>query len=294
MDYEIKSLTPKNAEYIDAKVNESIRLHAPIKHITHEEEIVLKAENAEGKLIGGSILEFGGLTGARMLLSMLWVDEYYRGNGLGSRLIRESERIAIERGCGISCLCTLDFQAPDLYKKHGYSVYAVYEDRPRMHSVYYMSKRLDGDNSHRLPKNKETKGYFTIELGSEDDANFIARGLKRHDDLFAPSLHKTIPLDKMLVDENGKMIAGIIAGVDVWDGCYIANMYVEPAYRNRGLGSHLLREVEREAREEGAYMLIANAFDWNVGFFKKNGCAEAGVLRIEPNGHNSYELLKRL
>ena len=146
MDYRIKPLTAEDAEYIDDKVNESLRLHAPIKHITIEEEIVLKVENGAGKTIGGSILEFDGSAGARMQLSALWVDEHYRRNGLGSILIRESERIAKEKGCYISSLCTLDFQAPDLYKKHGYSVYAVYEDRPRTHSVDYMFKRLDGDN----------------------------------------------------------------------------------------------------------------------------------------------------
>lgn len=294
MDYRIKPLTAEDAEYIDDKLNESLLLHTAIKHTTIEEEIVLKAENAEGKLIGGSILEFGGTMGARMLLSILWVDEHYRRKGIGSMLIRESERIARERGCGISCLCTLDFQAPGLYKRHGYSVYAVYDDRPRTHSVLYMTKRLDDDNTLYLSKKDGTKECFTIELGIEDDAKTIARGLKQHDDLFAPNMHETIPLNKKLVDENGRMMAGIVAGVDGWDGCYIASLYVEQAYRNCGLGSLLLHEVEREAREKGAYMLIANAFDWNVGFFKKNGFAEAGVLRIDPNGHNSYELVKRL
>ena len=131
MDYEIKSLTSEDIEYIEKRTAEYTRLHSSLEHTEDEEEIVLKAENGAGETIGGSILELGGLTGARMLLSMLWVDERYRRKGLGSMLIRESERIAIERGCAVFCLCTLDFQAPDLYKKHGYSVYAVYEDRPR-------------------------------------------------------------------------------------------------------------------------------------------------------------------
>ncbi|MBR3299421.1 MAG: GNAT family N-acetyltransferase [Clostridia bacterium] len=294
MEYEIKPLTPEDAGYIEDRVNDCVKLSSPMWHTADEEELVLKAENDEGETIGGSILEFGGSVGARVQLSMLWVDERYRGKGLGSMLICESERIARERGCCISSLCTLDFQAPDMYKKHGYSVYAVYEDRPRTHSVYYMSKRIDGDDSVCSSKNGGTEKRFVIKFGSEDDAKIIARGLKRHDDLFAPSLHKTIQLSKKLVDENGRMIAGIVAGVDGWDGCYIANMYVEQAHRDRGLGSHLLHEVEREARENGAYMLIANAFDWNVGFFKKNGCAEAGALKCEPQGPIIYELVKQL
>ncbi len=294
MDYEIKLLTSEDIEYIEKRTAEYTRLHSPLEHTEDEEEIVLKAENGAGETIGGSILELGGLTGARMLLSMLWVDERYRRKGLGSMLIRESERIAIERGCAVSCLCTLDFQAPDLYKKHGYSVYAVYEDRPRTHSVYYMSKRLNGNNSVYRSSSSGTEKHFVTKIGNEDDAKIIARGLKLHDDLFAPSLHETIHLNKKLVDENGRMMAGIVAGVDVWDGCYIANMYVEQEYRGLGLGSYLLREVEREACEKGAYMLITNAQNWNVGFFKKNGCAEVGAIKYEPNGHSCYELAKRL
>lgn len=293
MEYEIKPLTPEDAEYIEDRVNECVKLNTPMGHTEDEEELVLKLENDEGVTIGGSILEFGGCEGAQMQLSMLWVDERYRGKGLGSTLIRESERIATERGCCISRLCTLDFQAPDLYKKHGYTVYAAYEDRPRKHTVYYMSKRLRSDVSAAASKNA-CEMHFTVKLGTEDDAKIIARGLKQHDDLFAPSLHKAISINKKLVDKNGEMIAGIAAGVDGWDGCYIANMYVKQSHRNRGIGSLLFREVEREARENGAYMLVANAFDWNVGFFKKNGCTEAGALKCEPQGHIIYELMKQL
>lgn len=164
MEYEIKPLTPEDAEYIENRVNDCVKLNTPMGHTADEEELVLKVENDEGETIGGSILEFGGSAGARMQLSMLWVEERYRGKGLGSMLIRESERIARERGCGISCLCTLDFQAPDLYKKHGYSVYAVYEDRPRKHSVYYMSKRLDCDNSLCLSENNKPKSILQLNL----------------------------------------------------------------------------------------------------------------------------------
>lgn len=293
MEFEIKPLTPEDAEYIEKSVNEYIMLYTPTERAADAEEIVLKAENGDGETIGGSILEFGGFA-ARMQISMLWVDEHYRKQGLGSMLIRESERIAKEKGCSIACLCTLDFQAPDLYKKQGYAVYAVYEDRPRTHSVYYMFKRLDGDISSCNSKNNDIKKRFSIKTGNEADAGIIARGLKRHDDLFAPSMHETIRLNKKLVDKNGRLIAGIVAGVDVWDGCYVANLYVEQAYRNRGLGSHLLRQVELEAREKGAYMLVADACDLNVGFFKKNGCVEAGALQNEPNWHISYELTKWL
>ena len=55
-----------------------------------------------------------------------------------------------------------------------------------------------------------------------------------------------------------------------------------------------LAEIEREARENGAYVMFANAGDWNAGFFRKNGFAVKGKLEDYPKGHMAYELEKRL
>ena len=294
MEFEIKPLTTEDAEYIEKSVNEYIMLYTPTERAADAEEIVLKAENGDGETIGGSILEFGGFA-ARMQISMLWVDEHYRKQGLGSVLIRESERIAKEKGCSIACLCTLDFQAPDLYKKQGYAVYAVYEDRPRTHSVYYMFKRLDGDISSCNSKNNDIKKRFSIKIGNEADAGIIARGLKRHDDLFAPSMHETIRLDKKLVDKNGKVVAAIMAGVSEINTGWIWKIWVDEEYRGQGLGSLLLKHYEKKAREKGATKFIAEEiYDWNLGFFLKNGYKVAGELPDLPKGHSYYVIDKDL
>ena len=84
----------------------------------------------------------------------------------------------------------------------------------------------------------------------------------------------------------------IAANVGGWNGSDLEILWVEKPYRNRGLGSYLLGEIEREAIRNGAYKLFASTGDWNVGFFKKNGYFVSGELKDVPRGHNCYELEK--
>jgi GNAT superfamily N-acetyltransferase len=70
---------------------------------------------------------------------------------------------------------------------------------------------------------------------------------------------------------------------------------VDELYRGKGIGSALLRAFEREAKENGAYRLAVEPFDWNVGFFRKNGYEKVtGVLEDYPKGHTMYCMEKPL
>jgi GNAT superfamily N-acetyltransferase len=70
---------------------------------------------------------------------------------------------------------------------------------------------------------------------------------------------------------------------------------VDQSCRRQGIGSALLRAFEQEAKEKGAYMLAIEPFDWNVGFFRKNGYEKVtGVLEDYPKGHTMYCMEKPL
>ena len=70
---------------------------------------------------------------------------------------------------------------------------------------------------------------------------------------------------------------------------------MDELYRGKGIGSALLRAFEREAKENGAYRLAVEPFDWNVGFFRKNGYEKVtGVLEDYPKGHTMYCMEKPL
>lgn len=89
----------------------------------------------------------GGLVGhtwtAWLHVTYLWVDERWRGAGLGSQLLATAERISrTERGCLNSRLETWDFQAPEFYKRQGYEVVCVIPDYPPGITEFTLTKRL--------------------------------------------------------------------------------------------------------------------------------------------------------
>ncbi len=77
-----------------------------------------------------------------LYISILWVREDLRGQGVGSRLLAGAERIAFERGCRNAHLETHDFQALNFYQKHGYGIFGQLKDLPKGHTKYFLNKKL--------------------------------------------------------------------------------------------------------------------------------------------------------
>lgn len=80
-------------------------------------------------------------------IDILWVDDGYRKQGYGSKLLNEIERIAISKNCTFIKLNTFSFQAPEFYKKHGYKVLAVIDNAPIRSKHYFLKKDLEIDVS---------------------------------------------------------------------------------------------------------------------------------------------------
>ncbi|WP_238917595.1 GNAT family N-acetyltransferase [Clostridium sp. YIM B02555] len=77
-----------------------------------------------------------------LYIDSLWVDETFRKEGIGARLLNEVEQIAIGQGCKLIHLDTFDFQAKDFYLKQGYEVFGVLNECPYNHKRYYMKKNI--------------------------------------------------------------------------------------------------------------------------------------------------------
>ena len=78
-----------------------------------------------------------------LYVDVLFVDEEYRGQDLGSELLNKVENEAKAIGATLAHLDTFDFQAKDFYIKHGYEVFGILEDSPKKgHKRYYLKKEL--------------------------------------------------------------------------------------------------------------------------------------------------------
>ena len=292
MKYDIKPCTEEDADFIEEKLEAINHSIVPPEEDGENEDLVFKIVDDEGNTIAGCILIIDSWKIAE--LDIIWVDEKYRRKGLGSALIREAEKAARERGCYVMILGTFDFQARPLYEKHGYSLCGTVRDFPRGHENYTLIKRLD--QSYQEPSlSKDLPTRFEISPGNEDDAEIIIKGLDEYNTSQAARNHrKYIPLEKKLLDADGNLIAAIFAGVGRWNSFEIDMIWVDEPYRNQGIGSELLSETEREAKEHGAYFALTEGLpDWQTGFFRKNGYATVGMLEDCPKGHSMQVLEKR-
>lgn len=89
----------------------------------------------------------GGLNGKLlyrwMFIELLVVPEQTRGQGMGSRLMGMAEDLAREKNCVGIWLDTFDFQAPDFYRRHGFSEFGQLQDYPPGHQRLFFHKRLN-------------------------------------------------------------------------------------------------------------------------------------------------------
>ena len=108
----------------------------------------------DGQLLGGSIRAdsgeliggFSGHTWAGVcVVTHLWVDEKYRGSGIGRELLLSAEAQARRRHCTWSILTTHSFQAPEFYERVGYRRACGVDHWPIGHSNIVYRKQLSND-----------------------------------------------------------------------------------------------------------------------------------------------------
>lgn len=292
MNHMIKPCTDGDADYIRERDLDVYKSFVPIEKDA-EERLVFKITDEFGCIIGGCVLDIDLSMNAE--LEHLWVDERYRRKGMASALIRRAEHTAREKGCQIMINSYIfDFQmARQLFEKLGYQIAGVTKNWPKGRESYTLIKRLGSVSKEDVPSKPSHQYEFEIRTGSEEDGEFITNRLEDYNSIFAPRTHPYLDLDKRISD-GSSIIAGCIAGVSGWDTLHIDVIWVAEPYRGQGIGSYLLGEIEREAKEKGAYILLTQADDWNAYFFRKQGYTVRGELEDVPRGRRSYELQKLL
>lgn len=288
MQYETRPMTPEEADRIERRIdayNESV---VPPVDGAEEEEIVLKITDGDGAIIAGCSAFVDRQN--CMDLSMLWVDEAYRNRGLGSRLFSEILRAGTARGCRIATVGLYDFQASAFCEKRGMTVFDAAEDCPKGHAHYYLAIRLDPDAQEDAPADPR----YAIKRGDANDGEFLLERFYAHSEAQVPPLRPYEALDRTVLNEAGDPIAGVEAGVNGWNVGYVFSLWVDEAYRNRGIGAELLRGAERGIKARGVDRAFVSAFDWQADYFKKNGYAVTGVCEDFPRGHSLLMLKKKL
>ena len=92
------------------------------------------------KLVGGAV---GFVEYNWYFLDLLYIDEEYRSQMIGTKLIKQIEEYAKEEKLTGIRMETWDFQARGFYEKNGYKVFAEIKDCPPTTICYFLKKEIN-------------------------------------------------------------------------------------------------------------------------------------------------------
>ena len=154
------------------------------------------------------------------------------------------------------------------------------------------------NNISKNENNAETipNSPYKIYLNPENAFKVIDEKLFSFNKECVPATQKPEVIYKnYIVKDNEIVIGGICADIYIWKILYIDLLFVEEDYRNRNLGSFLLRKVEDEAKAIGVKLAHTDTYDFQAkDFYLKQGYEIFGVLENCPEGHKRYYLKKDL
>jgi GNAT superfamily N-acetyltransferase len=132
--------------------------------------------------------------------------------------------------------------------------------------------------------------YATVLDPTDEALQPISQGLDRY------NVAAIGPYDyarlAVFASDGGTVIGGIY-GELLWEWLYIQSLWVEPAYRGRGIGTTLLHNAEATAQARGITKpnLETTSFQ-ALDFYRKRGYEVFGQLDGKPRGVRWYYLKK--
>ncbi len=139
MDYElIEGPSREQKALLAQRFHAHLQTIAPLPDESEDKPFMYVLYGASEKFVGGILANafWDGLE-----IDTLWVDEPFRGRGIGAELLEKAEDYGRAQGAVIAYLKTVE--AREFYEKQGYMVFGVLEDRPVGTLLYHMKKRLD-------------------------------------------------------------------------------------------------------------------------------------------------------
>ncbi len=107
---------------------------------------------------------------------------------------------------------------------------------------------------------------------------------------------RTVPQDAqrfaLLLHERERLAAGLF-GVLAWQWLFVAALWVDDAWRGRGVGTALLARAEAHGAAAGCHSVWLDTFQAR-GFYVALGYCEFGALEDYPPGQTRYFMRKRL
>lgn len=135
---------------------------------------------------------------------------------------------------------------------------------------------------------------FEITGLSRQEAADLCRRLEEYDsELFPNPVSKELRIG--IRDEGGALVAGATGSMTPFGILYVDTVFVERSHRHHHLGTLLMQEVEKQARERGAMLIRLDTFSWQGrDFYPTLGYEKVGSYDAPECGFSEFFYLKRL
>jgi ribosomal protein S18 acetylase RimI-like enzyme len=125
-----------------------------------------------------------------------------------------------------------------------------------------------------------------------DAGRIVDDGLGQSNEAAAP-VHQLERLSCFASLPSGSIVGGAV-GRRWGECCELQQLWVEPAYRRRGIGSKLVKLFEGRAAERGCRTFYLETFSFQApAFYRSLGYHTAAEIRGFPGGIVKYLLLRR-
>jgi len=214
--------------------------------------------------------------------------------------VLQAEQLGFEKGCIASQTQSFSFQAPGFYQKIGYRVLGIYDGYPDGITEYTLMKRLP---SHRLaaagwmavPGDESPSNLLVTLAAAPEELKAVHAGLYWSVDEHVGSERDNPGITIRLVakDATGQVGGGLLAWTTLRN-MILDDVWVDESCRGRGLGTRLMMEAERIARNAGCIACQTHSFSFQApGFFQKLGYVTYGVSDGYPPPATESYFIKR-
>ena len=136
-------------------------------------------------------------------------------------------------------------------------------------------------------------GEMTLIDLTEEQAEEIETRLSAFDEKYIT--YKMDGSIRIGIEEDGKLIAGLDACVTAFKILYVSTVFVDEAYRRKGFGAKLIREMEKKAAAMGVNTIRLDTFNWQgKDFYEAMGYTAAGHYENAEDGYSEYFFVKRI
>lgn len=124
-------------------------------------------------------------------------------------------------------------------------------------------------------------------------AQVLANGLTEHS-LPTTGVRGFLPIAVVARDAGGALVGGI-SGTTNWNWLHLALFWIDEKLRHGGLGTELLRRIERAAADRGCTQAHLDTFSYQARpFYERHGYTLFATLEDYPPGQQRFFMRKRL